>query len=217
MPAGFNIAQFSSYINETGVLKTDKYLTRFTLPSAMARNINAFNTIRRLEFWCESSKIPGVQLNLHDVRRYGYGITEKKPTNAVFSDIPFLFIGDGNGEIWEFFHQWISLVNNFDLRDGISGTTTATTTQSPMELAYKYEYAVDMDVIAFDETGQEKIHIKLRDAFPFAIAPIDLAWASRNEIMKIPVIFTFTDWYNELVPTRFVDFNSLNNTNLTQG
>lgn len=205
---GFNMETFSAYARSAGFLKNAKYYVRFTLPPAMYGLQQPSEAIRRLEFYCSEAKLPGVQIATHDVSRFGYGVKEKKPVMPVFNEIPFIFYGDGQGVIWNFFYQWNSLVCNFDMRNGVRRQGSK---HEPYELAYKYEYAVDMDVIALDEDGVEKIHIKLRDAFPFALGGIDLSWSAHNQIMQIPVVFAITDWYNAIAPPNDFNYNSVFN------
>lgn len=204
---GFNIQTFNAYLNDTGVLKSSKFLVRFTLPPGLFGLSETYSTLQRLEFYCSDAKLPGIQLQTHEVSRFGYGVRERKPGNPTFQEIPFAFIGDGNGAIWNFFYKWHSLIYNFDMREGIVRNGVTGSQHEPYEISYKYEYAVDMDVIAYDETGQEKIHIKLREAFPFALGSIDLSWSAHNQIMVIPVAFAFTDWHNALEPPN--NFNTV--------
>jgi hypothetical protein len=63
------------------------------------------------------------------------------------------------------------------------------------ELAYKDDYAVDIRISVFKENTEEVIKIVLRQAFPTDIGDIQLNWNDTNDYMRIPVSFTYTDWY----------------------
>jgi hypothetical protein len=65
------------------------------------------------------------------------------------------------------------------------------------ELAYKDDYAVDIKISVFKENTEEVIKIVLRQAFPTDIGDIQLNWNDTNDYMRIPVSFTYTDWYTE--------------------
>lgn len=203
---GFNIETFNAFLRDTGVLKSSKFLVRFTIPPGLFGLVGVASTMQRLEFYCSDAKLPGIQLQTHDISRYGYGVRERKPGNPTYQEIPFGFIGDGDGSIWRFFQMWLSMINNTDMRSGILKPGVTASQHEPFEVSYKYEYAVDMDIIAYDEVGTEKIHITLREAFPFALGSIDLSWSAHNQVMVIPVAFAYTDWYDSLRPTQ--EFNT---------
>lgn len=201
---GFDIAQFRAYINNVGVLKPNKFLVRIFSPRGFASLPDYFNTARQLEFWCEAANVPGVQIQTHDVRRYGYGPTEKKPVSPVFTDVRCSFFADGEGQIWTFFQQWLRLINNYDMSDGIRSSTLV---QQPFELAYKHEYVSDIHIISYDEAGNEKIHVVLQEAFPIFVGDIQLNWQDNNQIMRIPVTFTFFNWFNEILKPTDIGIN----------
>jgi len=192
---GFNVNEFRSEITKKGILKNNKFLVRMYAPRGF--NSSLSNTVRFLEFWCESANIPGVSLSATEVRRYGYGNIEKKPYVTMNNDVTMSFLGDAQGIIWTFFQQWIKLIVNYDMRNGITGSTGVTSGQAPFELSYKEDYAVDIHLSIFDDLGNEAIHVLLREAYPIFVGDIQLNWGDTNSIMRIPVTFAVYDWYNE--------------------
>lgn len=196
MAEGFNVNDFRAEINRKGLLKNNKFFVRMYIPQGM-RNTGLSSTARFLEFWCESSNIPGVSLSTTEVRRYGYGNVEKKPYVSMNNDITMSFLGDSQGVIWSYFQQWMRLIVNYDMRKGINGETGILSGQKPFELAYKDDYVVDIHLSVFDDLGKEAIHVVLREAYPIFIGDIQLNWGDTNSIMRIPVTFTVYDWYNE--------------------
>ena len=203
MVEGFNVNRFRSEIFKTGVLKNNKFFVRMYSPRGFSSSGNtdaallASTTVRFLEFWCESTNLPGVSLSTTEVRRYGYGAMEKKPYVTVTNDVTMSFIGDGKGIIWSYFQNWIKLIVNYDMRNGITKESGILRNQSPFELAYKEEYAVDIHISVFDDAGNEIIHVVLRDAYPTFVGDIQLNWGDTNSLMRVPVTFSFFDWYNE--------------------
>jgi hypothetical protein len=112
------------------------------------------------------------------------------------NDINFSFISDGRAAIWTFFQQWIRLIYNYDLSSGLIKPNGVSTNMSAMDLSYKSDYAVDVELFVFSETGQQLISVILREAYPLALGDIQLNWGDTNSIAKLPVSFTFFDWYN---------------------
>lgn len=207
MAAGFNIAQFLSHVNKTGVMRNNKFLIRIPTPRGLIGDSefdSLVNTARYLEFWAESSSLPGATLSIHSIMRYGYGAVEKKPTGPAFTDQSTAFIADANAAIWSYFYKWLNMITNFNLSHGIVNQGSIKTGQvsgislDPYELSYKSEYAVDIEITLFDDNGQEKMTTVLREAFPIHLGDLPLNWADNNSYMKIPLVFTFFDWYSQL-------------------
>ncbi len=199
MAEGFNVNSFRAEVNRyNGILKNNKFLVRMYAPQGLAATTLA-NTVRSLEFWCESSNIPGVSLNTTEVRRYGYGNIEKKPYVSQNNDVTMSFFGDAQGIVWSYFQQWMRLIVNYDMRNGILGNTGILRNQAPFELAYKEQYGVDIHLYVFDDAGKVAIHVVLREAYPIFVGDIQLNWGDTNSLMRIPVTFTVYDWYNERI------------------
>lgn len=201
MAEGFNVSNFRSEINKSGIMKNNKFFIRMYAPKGLALTPLS-NTVRMLEFWCESANIPGVSLNVNEVRRYGYGNFEKKPYVSQNNDITMSFIGDANGIIWTYFQQWMKLIVNYDMRQGIRGSTGISSNQAPFELSYKEDYAVDIHLSVFNDKGDEAIHVVLREAYPIFVGDIQLNWGDTNSVMRVPVTFTVYDWYNDKIEGR---------------
>lgn len=203
MADGFDVNNFRSQISKSGILKNNKFFVRMYAPRGfLAGNsaaVQLANTVRYLEFWCEGANIPGVSLNVNEIRRYGYGNIEKKPYVSQNNDVTMSFIGDAQGLIWSYFQQWMRLIVNYDMRGGINGSTGILPNQKPFELAYKEDYAVDIHLSVFDDQGKEAIHVVLREAYPIFVGDIQLNWGDTNSLMRIPVTFAVYDWYNEKV------------------
>lgn len=218
----FNVNGFRSEINkQNGILKNNKFYVRMPVPRGLftspVSNLSK-NVSRMLEFWCEGVNVPGVSLQTTEVRRYGYGTIEKKPYVSLNNDITLSFIGDGKGEIWTYFQQWMRLIVNYDVRNGINGQTGLVSGQMPFELSYKDQYGVDATVHVFDDQGNETIRVVLRDAYPIFIGDIQLNWQDTNSLMRIPVTFTVYDWYNDLISASATPsdiYSTLNGTALT--
>lgn len=199
--SGFNVQSFISSVSKNGIMRNNKFLVRIPMPRGMLQsNASARlqSTSRFIELWCESTNIPGVSLSTNEIRRYGYGNVEKKPYVSINNDVNFSFLSDGDGEIWSFFQQWIRMIVNYDMRNGIDPPTKngVLPGQNPWELAYKYEYVSDVEVIVFNEQGNDVLTVVLREAYPTFVGDVQLNWGDTNNIARIPVTMTVYDWYN---------------------
>jgi hypothetical protein len=208
MTQGFNISTFRSNINGSGVMRSNRFLVRIHVPVGMQKSPLLVGTAKYLEYWCEGVNIPGVSLATNEFRRYGYGNYEKKPYVAVTNEVEMSFISDAGGAIWTFFQQWIRMIVNFDMRNGINPAASngVIAGQKPFEIAYKEEYISDIQILVFnDHSSTPELVIVLREAYPIFVGDIRLNWADVNTIARIPVSLTMYDWYNATL-----DFNNAN-------
>lgn len=202
----FNINEILSEISNSGIMKTNLFMVEFSLPLSL-RNKPQFQqlnqTNNRLQLYCEQTNLPGYGLLTSDVRRYGYGATEKKPYAPLFTDLSMTFRGDGDGNVLRFLHAWMKATINFEYRDGVNSSDgDKLAPQYPWEVAYKYDtknntgYATNVIIHVYSQDGAEVHQVTLRQAYPILVSDQPLAWGSNNEYMRIPVIMTFFDWFN---------------------
>jgi hypothetical protein len=156
---------------------------------------------REMNLWCDSGAIPEIFYNTVDVRRYGFGPTEKVATNAVFQDMPLTFLVDANARTWQFFREWVLMVQNFNASNGIdpinptgniSGQRIGT-----YESGYMEDIATNVVVSAFSDDGTERVRTVLRQAWPVAVSPIKLGWGDKSNLAKFTAVFTMMDWYHD--------------------
>lgn len=196
--AGFNIDEFNSRISESGGLtRNNKFRLVITPPAIMSaipaeKKTEALTTVingaRYLEFFCYAASIPGVALNTHEVRRYGYGPIEKKPFNIGFRDITLSLYFDNQRRNYDFLQLWMSTIFNHDPRSGIDNIFI---------VDYKENYASTIELFVYDDSGVLIAKYVMTEAFPIQIGDMPLNWADTNNILKIPVTFTFYNFYNE--------------------
>lgn len=183
--AGFNIAEFSTKINERGVLQNNKFLVKITKPSIFTAD--DFNRI--LEFRASNVKIPGVNFDVMTTYRYGVGPQQKTPTNVNFNDITISFIETDGNFIWKSFAWWVNEI--FDFSERAEGVIKYTS-------EYKQYYASPTIRIEIYNNSGEKVNVVvLKEAYPISLNDIDLSWSNRNNLMMINVGFTFREWYFE--------------------
>jgi hypothetical protein len=194
--AGFNIDNFISSINANGVMRNNKFLVRIQIPTGFVNQSKLAITSNYLELWCDSVNLPNASLGMATVRRYGYGHEEVRPTHIQNNTVNMTFISDGRAAIWTFFQQWIKLIYNYDLSNGVYKSNGVMRNQNPMDLAYKSDYAVDIEIFVFDDTGGQLLSIMLREAYPIDLGAVQLNWNDTNNIAKIPMSFTYFDWFN---------------------
>jgi hypothetical protein len=190
--AGFNINSFQTNISQYGVLQTNKFIVAFASPPIMQNvtvsGASTLSTEQLIQVRAESVKIPGVTLLQTDVQRYGIGSVQKMPFAARFTENSITFISDRNGEIYKYFYTWMNKIFDF------SGTADATNVSASYLTEYKDNYATDLHVYVFDNSGNQIKDIVMYRAYPESINDINLDWSNNNQLMKVTVSMTFRDW-----------------------
>jgi hypothetical protein len=195
----FNVQNFLSRVNESGGLVQNNKFRLLITPPPIFKSSNNYDEetkanlndgARTLEYFCSSASIPGVNLNTHEIRRYGYGPMEKRPYVASFADATFNVYFDSKRKNYDFFQTWISSIIDYDVNNSIN---------SKFLLEYKSEYQSTIDLFVHDNTGVIVGHYVMDEAFPISIGDIPLNWGDTNSIIKIPVTFTFFTWRNEFI------------------
>lgn len=176
----FNVAKFRTSITSRDILRPNKFRVRIFNPPGLA----ASEMDGEMELWGEMTEIPMFQLGTGAMQRFGYGSIEKRPVMPQYQEISTYFIADGAGEIWRFFKDWLRLIVKNTMEDG----------EGIYELAYKDAYLTDMQMTVFKQTGEEAFTVVLVDAFPIQLGSIKLQWSDNNQIMRIPVVWSYTNW-----------------------
>jgi hypothetical protein len=198
----FNIQEFKSQVDDKQFSRPNLFVARFALPQGLQGRYQ--EQFREMEFWCEATNLPGVMLATYDANRYSYGPREKRPITTVVQDTAFTFFADGarpnsqqptQGSIFDVFTTWIRLASNFNFNTIFGPSNDAVDINNvPYEIGYKIDYVTDIEVITFDQAGNESHHVTLRDAFPLMMADTRVNWGEQG-IMRLNVIFTYTDWF----------------------
>lgn len=181
----FNIANFSAHLNRTGTVQTNKFLVRLTPPLIFGPSDIELGRI--YQFRASSVRIPGVNLDMQKVNRYGLGPQQNFPTNVNFSDIDITFLDTGENELWKHFTKWMNGI--FDYTGVVGGT------QASYSVEYKKYYETEVQIFVFNNSGDAVNGIILKEAFPTSINDVSLSWSENNKLYEFGVKFTFKEWY----------------------
>ena len=133
---------------------------------------------KKISLRCESVTLPGRNLNtLTDSNIYG-------PTREVVNgvtyaeDISMTFQASAELDERRFFEKWQELAFN----------------KQTWNVGYYDDYVSTVEIYLLDKQDQRRYGIKLIEAFPKTIGGTDLSQSANNEIIKIPVSFSFRYW-----------------------
>jgi hypothetical protein len=185
----FTIDQFRSEINTGGVLKTNKFMVEIPVPASLRPY-----TTDKISLRCEAVQWPGVSFATLDTPpRAGYGATEVIPYAPIFEDVTLNFIVDRNSETHKFFFNWINKIVNLQSEGQTKFKNGA------FEVGYKDDYKSDIQIHVYNDIGTGEVNspmtATLYRAFPRALPGFDLNWANNDEVMKLNVQFTYTDYF----------------------
>lgn len=199
----FNVSTFKTQFSSSGYLSTNKFQLIVTPPTILQNmsfqtptdTTSSADLAKQLSFRVEAVIAPSISLLMMDVNRYGVGVTQKQPVNAVFNTMTLTFISDGYGELWNFWNEWMQGIFGF------SGTNNSTTQQNGLinspasyTLKYKSDYSTTITLVIFDQFGNVAQTIDYNQAYPYTISDIPLNWGETNQLLKINIGIAFTDF-----------------------
>jgi hypothetical protein len=169
----FNINDFMAhYAGHKEYSKTSKFEVFIVKPPALA-----LPSPNGLQFQCETSELPGYNINIVEGRVYGasYAVA----ATPVFNDLNLTFICAG--DLWEkqFFDAWM----DFILPKG----------EYEYLAKFRESYTANIEVRQFLETGEIAYRATFFEAFPTSVAPITLNWAD-DGINRLNVTFKYRHW-----------------------
>lgn len=192
----FNIDTFRAEIAGRGVLPTHSFILFINgafFASESQANYQYQN--KMITMRCESVSIPGVNLLLQDVTRFGYGPITRMPHAAQYNTLTMNFIVDENGAIHKFFNDWTHRIINHKSKGG-SEMTVADDDNGmyPYQVGYKKNYAIpQMSLLVADRKQSQVMECLFFDAFPIVVNDINLSWGEQDTPMRLSVTMSFTD------------------------
>jgi len=154
---------------------------------------------KSLAFLSESANLPGVSLATTDVRRYGYGPTERKPYAPIFVDTTITFLVDNKGVVQSFFYKWINSIVKFDTVVGGNGSVFNNRLINPFEVNYKDDYSSDIIITTVDDSNNDIVNVRYTKAFPIFMGDISLGWNDTDSVARLPITFTYYNWKIEAI------------------
>jgi hypothetical protein len=192
----FNIAKFRAQVTTADdVLPTHSFLVVFSpmtwVPNAAIKDgVDSLLTMR-----CENAILPSINLlQEQNVRRYGFGPVENVAYGVNVGDFTLQFIVDKQARVIDFFEGWMNKIVNRDSFGGANMNNNVGNEKTPYEVAYKDTYACpSVNVFVYDRAQNTVLEYNIYDVFPTGIQSMNLSWSEENSLMKLNVMFSFTD------------------------
>ena len=201
----FNIDELKSIIGKHGVAKPSSFAMSITPPASL---YDSFST--DLPYLIVETQLPGKDFNHDRVSHKGYGLTESRPTGMNFDTLTMSVIGDASGKVLGFFEKWMMHVMNFDGENDTSASGIPAET-----LNYPAEYWGTVELFLYDITSKKYASYKFHKAYPLNIASVSLGWSQVDDLMLIPIGFSYRSPSVESATqlTSLTSVNTLTNSN----
>jgi len=193
----FKIGEFISSINNAGVVRNNRFIVEFTLPDYLQSNGSQYGG-NLVSLRCEAAQFPGTSFQSIDGQlRLGYGPIESIPYGIAYDDISLTFLMDGKSRIHKLFYDWTNTIVNFQGSRGQKDWTNKNnrnTGAAAYEVGYKSKYCTDLKITVYDPQDKAIMYVNVYKAFPKQLPAVDLQWASTDELVKMTIPFTYTDF-----------------------
>jgi hypothetical protein len=190
--ANSRYGKFLAEMRQNSVAKTNYFEVRITAPSVL---LGPKGTVAsKIELYAEGTPFPGLFLQTGEMKRYGVGPIEKYPYSLQTNSLQMNFIGDGKGEIYKFFYNWMQNIvrGDFPIEQQTQGTQAISASGlAPYEVEFKNNYSVPIDIFLYNEEHSTVLHYNLTQAFPVRIPDINLSWRDTDSLMQFAVDFEF--------------------------
>ncbi len=143
---------------------------------------SGFEILQDLRMRTYQTELPSAQLET--VERITNGPERKVPYGVEFSTLSLYIIEDEKYKVRKFFDLWYSKIFS-------------------MEDSYVIPYYDDiiipeMYLITYDKQGEKQNQYTFYDAFPIVLGPSRLGWDVQNEILVIPISFSYREFKNSV-------------------
>lgn len=183
----FNINKFNANLGGN-VLSQAHFLVRILRPNCMMNE--AGDGMEDLEFLCNSAQHPRVTIATERIQPFGYGRAYLSPyTSALEDTTTFDFYIRAKDVLpVKLFHYWMQQIvgipnESFD-------TPSAGKALKTGQVSYRNDYTTTVEIVSFNQSGQEMIKTTLFDAYPTSVSDIQQSWVS-DDILRMQVVFTF--------------------------
>ena len=169
----FNVNEFKSRIG--GQLASPANF-RVLLTGAIVDS----DSSRLLSLLCNQAQFPSRHLSTNEYTTHGP--TRKVPYQSIYDDIVLGFYCKEDMGVLKLFQEW----QNFIVDNN-----------STNEFSYFDDYVSDIIIEQFDNQGKVTHSVKLINAYPVMVAPLQLDWAQQNAFHNFQVTMAYHYWREE--------------------
>lgn len=211
----FNVNSFKQNLDSFGYIKNNKFEVFVQAPKFLQNKYMKINDRETsikdinnlLRFRIDQVRTPSPSLLSIDTNRYAIGPTQKMPFNAQYFDTTFSILLDKNTDLWDFWYNWINGIFNFNGQEPNGNNIFEGGRIPTYTTEYKENYATTMMIVLYNDSKEIVKTVNLYDAFPTSIAQIPLAWNETQDLMRLAISITYSNY-------SIVGSNITDNTNV---
>ena len=178
--AQWNVENFLSEVASNGLARPYRFEVSIDSPACVTNN----EATRLVSMFCEQALLP--QMRILTSRQQLFGPPSQHPTGVDFGgdNLTLNFFVDRRMKVKQFFDTWMQ---------GIiaPGTYTAN---------YQNNYLTSIYISQLDEADEAQYSVKLIDAYPVSVAPLQLDFNQRDTVHRLPVTFVYRNWIQAQLP-----------------
>lgn len=203
----FNISEFKANFSNSkfgGLAQANKFAVVLSAPSGISASYFPNISNQELSFFCDTTSLPGRNLNTFDYKPQGYGDTIKMPVSRAAGSLATTFFVDSNYQVVKFFTAWMDYIIE---NTANAANQSLTNFRQHRELGFKEKYITNIELYTYRDDGEQAIKYTLHKCFPNQIGDVALGWEQNDTLVKLPVEFSYEFWTSELIsvdnPTSF--------------
>ena len=198
-----NLINFVRGVKSGDYARTNLFTVSFgeNVPKGYTRLSRAFDH-HDVSFTTKEVSLPGKQLGSETTKRFG--TIFKVANDLIIDSVSMTIICNSDMRERIFFEGWLSSIagrNQEGMLDNDHAELGA--------MMYYNDYISEIIIKTLHRDGKAAYAVKLMEAYPTAVSPIQLAWGDAGEVAQFQVTFAIRDWVS-------IDFHTedLHMTNL---
>lgn len=173
--AHFNLSDFTSFVREKSLSRSNRFEVFITPPNVTARSIDEAKQVSLL---CEISNLPPINLTVKPFKIFGPSYQRPITSEYGGDGISMTFHIDRDMVLKRFFDDWIEGVVR----------------RNDYMVNYQFDYTTTITIRQLDEQNNVTYEIELLEAFPRSITLVDLNHSAQNQTNRLNVIFAYRYW-----------------------
>jgi hypothetical protein len=143
--------------------------------------------------------IPNMNFNVKEIKRQGFGLTERRVSGIIAPAFTVSFMIDQEGAVLKFFEAWKLAQVQYNAEAGEEGEAGQVGAMLG-EVGYYDDYACDANIHVFEPGGEEIWTVKINEAVVTQLADMTMGWGQNDELAQLQVSFSFRTLVSNFTP-----------------
>jgi hypothetical protein len=176
--ATFSLKNFQTQVRTSGLARQDRFEVIINLPTILT-DAGFTTESKLLSLFCESTNLPTQTIGVRTQKIQGPGYQRPVSVDYGGDGIPMTFLLDQGMNLKAMFDYWMGKIVD----------------PKQYFIHYQNTYVTQIQISQLDQKDNVKYSIVLEDAFPRAVAALDMSSSSQNQAHKLNVTFAYRRWH----------------------